>query len=81
MAKHEVDQHAPHQAPHQVMSITQLRAHPLRMLGKEKQLMALIHALKRHPLLTYFVLVFVLSWACWIPLAISKTWASFRLLS
>ncbi len=32
--------------------------------------MALIHTLKRHPLLTYFVLVFVLSWTCWIPLAL-----------
>ena len=39
--------------------------------------MALIQALKRHPVLTYFVLVYVLSWACWIPLAIAKTWASF----
>jgi len=38
---------------------------------------ALIQTLKRYPLLTYFVLVFVLTWACWIPLAISKTWASF----
>jgi hypothetical protein len=44
---------------------------------KEKQNMALIQPLKRYPLLTYFVLVYVLSWACWIPLAISKTWASF----
>jgi uncharacterized protein len=32
--------------------------------------MALIQTLKRHPLLTYFVLVFVLSWAFWIPLAL-----------
>jgi uncharacterized protein len=39
--------------------------------------MALIQPLKRYPVLTYFVLVYVLSWACWIPLAISKTWASF----
>src|SRR5215471_10961537 len=39
--------------------------------------MALMQIFKRYPLLTYFVLVFVLSWACWIPLAISKTWASF----
>jgi hypothetical protein len=39
--------------------------------------MALIQTLKRYPLLTYFVLVYVLSWACWIPLAIAKTSASF----
>ena len=39
--------------------------------------MALIQTFKRYPLLTYFVLVSVLTWACWIPLAISKTWASF----
>lgn len=32
MDKQEVDQHAPHQAPHRVASITKLRAHPLRML-------------------------------------------------
>jgi len=32
MHTHEVDQHAPHQTPHEVMSITGLRAHPLRML-------------------------------------------------
>ena len=32
MDTHEIDQHAPHQTPRQVMSITQLRAHPLRML-------------------------------------------------
>lgn len=32
MDTHEVDQHATHQTPRQVMSITQLRAHPLRML-------------------------------------------------
>src|SRR5262245_38702760 len=38
--------------------------------------MALIQTLKRRPVLTYFVLVYVLSWACWIPLAISKTRAS-----
>ncbi len=34
--------------------------------------MALIQILKRHALLTYFVLVYVLSWACWIPSAISQ---------
>jgi len=39
--------------------------------------MALIHTLKRHPVPAYFVLVYALSWACWIPLAIAKTWASF----
>ncbi len=33
--------------------------------------MALIQTLKRHLLLTYFVLAFVLTWACWIPLATS----------
>lgn len=32
--------------------------------------MALIQTLKRHALLTYFVLVFVLTWAFWIPLAL-----------
>jgi len=32
MDTHEVDRHAPHQTPHEVMSITGLRAHPLRML-------------------------------------------------
>ncbi len=33
--------------------------------------MALIQALKRHTLLTYFVLVYVLTWAFWIPMAMS----------
>src|SRR5215475_12622303 len=47
--------------------------------GKEAA-MALIHTLKRRPVPTYFVLVYVLSWACWMPLAISKTWASFPFL-
>jgi uncharacterized protein len=42
--------------------------------------MALIQTLKRHALLTYFVLVFVLTCACWIPVAISKGTASFPLL-
>jgi membrane protease YdiL (CAAX protease family) len=32
--------------------------------------MAFIQPLKRHPLLTYFVLVYVLAWAFWIPLAL-----------
>jgi len=32
MDTHEVDQHAPHQAPHEVTGISGLRAHPLRML-------------------------------------------------
>ena len=36
--------------------------------------MALIQTLKRHALLTYFVLVFVVDCACWIPLAISGTY-------
>jgi uncharacterized protein len=43
---------------------------------KEKLSMALIQALKRHPLLTYFVLTFVLTWACWITLALSNAFAS-----
>ena len=30
--------------------------------------MALIQTLKRHALLTYFVLVYVLTWAFWIPM-------------
>ena len=42
--------------------------------------MAVIQTLKRHALLTYFVLVFVLTWACWIPVAISKDTASLPLL-
>ena len=42
--------------------------------------MALIQTLKRHALLTYFVLVYVLTLACWIPLAISKSTASFPFL-
>jgi hypothetical protein len=32
MDTHEVDQHPPHQAPHDVTGISGLRAHPLRML-------------------------------------------------
>lgn len=32
--------------------------------------MALIQPLKRHPLLTYFVLAYLLAWAFWIPLAL-----------
>lgn len=39
--------------------------------------MALIQTLKRYPLLTYFVLVYVLTWACWIPVAIAKDTTSF----
>jgi membrane protease YdiL (CAAX protease family) len=42
--------------------------------------MALIQTLKRHALLTYFVLVYVLTLACWIPVAISKNTASFPFL-
>src|SRR5262245_10596788 len=44
---------------------------------KEKQIMALVQTLKRYPLLTYFVLTYVLTWACWSPVAITKTWATF----
>src|SRR5262245_56636712 len=39
--------------------------------------MALIQTLKRYPVLTYFVLVFVLSWAFWIPMAIAHDTTSF----
>jgi CAAX protease family protein len=42
--------------------------------------MALIETLKRHALLTFFVLVYVLTLACWIPLAIFKNMASFPFL-
>ncbi len=38
--------------------------------------MALIQMLKRHSLLTYFVLTFGGTWACWIPLALSDAFAS-----
>jgi len=38
--------------------------------------MALIQTLKRHSLLTYFALAFGLTWACWIPLALSDAFAS-----
>jgi membrane protease YdiL (CAAX protease family) len=67
-----VDQHA----QHQTMKTTQLRFYPLRMQSKDKRLVAFIPALKRHPVVTYFVLVYALSWACWIPLAIARTSAS-----
>ena len=39
--------------------------------------MALIHTLRRRPVPAYFVLAYALSWACWIPLALARTWASF----
>jgi len=32
--------------------------------------MTFIQTLKRHPLLTYFVLTYVLSWAFWIPMIV-----------
>ena len=67
-----VDQHA----QHQTMRTTQLRFYPLRMQSKDKRLVAFIPALKRHPVVSYFVLVYALSWACWIPLAIARTSAS-----
>jgi len=67
-----VDQHA----QHQTTKTTQLRFYPRRMQSKDKRLVAFIPALKRHPVVTYFVLVYALSWACWIPLAIAKTSAS-----
>jgi membrane protease YdiL (CAAX protease family) len=38
--------------------------------------MVLIQTLKRHSLLTYFALAFGLTWACWIPLALSDAFAS-----
>src|SRR5499425_2775074 len=44
---------------------------------EEKPLMALIHTLKRRPVPAYFVLAYALSWVCWVPLALGKTWASF----
>jgi len=43
---------------------------------QEKHPMALIQMLKRHSLLTYFVLTFGGTWACWIPLALSDAFAS-----
>jgi membrane protease YdiL (CAAX protease family) len=42
--------------------------------------MALIQTLKRHALLTYFVLVFVLTWAFWIPLALIHPFSPVLLL-
>ena len=39
--------------------------------------MALIHTLRRRPVPAYFVLAYALSWACWVPLALARTWASF----
>jgi uncharacterized protein len=38
--------------------------------------MALIQPFKRNPLLTYFVLVYVLAWAFWIPLALIHPYSS-----
>ena len=76
MNTHGADQHA----PHQTRRTTQLRPHPLRMLGTEKQLVAFLPALKRHPVVTYFVLAYALSWACWIPPALARTWLGFPYL-
>jgi len=73
MSTHEADQHIAHEA----MRITQLRPYPPRMRGTEKQPRAFVSALKRHPVVTYFVLAYALSWACWIPPAIARTWLSF----
>src|SRR5262245_14554069 len=42
--------------------------------------MALTQTSKRYPVLTYFVLVFVLSWAFWIPTAITHDTTSFPLV-
>ena len=67
-----VDQHA----QHQTMKTTQPRFCPPRMRGTDKQPRAFLPALRRHPVVTYFVLVYALSWACWIPLAIAKPSAS-----
>jgi len=67
-----VDQHA----QHQTIRTTQLRSYLLRMQGKDKRLVAFIPALRRHPVPAYFVLVYALSWACWIPLALAKASAS-----
>src|SRR5215831_18996 len=67
-----VDQHA----QHQTTKTTQLRFYPRRMQSKDKRLVAFIPALRRHPVVTYFVLVYALFWACWIPLAIAKPSAS-----
>jgi len=73
MNTHEADQ----QAAHQALRITQPRFYPSPMGGKDKQPRAVIRALKRHPVPAYFVLVYALSWACWIPAAIAGTWLSF----
>src|SRR5215472_6475424 len=72
MYTHEVDRHARHQA----VRTTQRRPYPPRMRGKDKRLVAFIPALRRHPVPAYFVLVYALSWACWIPLALAKASAS-----
>src|SRR5215472_14530781 len=72
MDTHKADQNAAHTP----MRITPPRPTPLRMRGTEKQPRAFLPALKRHPVVTYFALVYALSWACWIPLAIAKPSAS-----
>ena len=68
--------HVDQPAPHQTIRTTQPRPSPLRMRGTGKQPRGFLPALRRHPVVTYFVLAYALSWACWIPLALAKPSAS-----